>query len=281
MIKMIQNLYAGNALRLFLQPPQGAVSWRVLRKATDTFTDQDDPGAIAVYQGDETVIVDAKDLTNEVMVFYRPFYYDGTVWTAGPTNHGTPTPSYEDHSTDVLSIMRDRLERGLLVEVERGNLTNELGYIQVYTAPPSMDRDLRFPLVTVHLDNESPGARGIGENISGDEFDAIGFEWNESEGWLAQVQLSIIGWSLNSDERIELRKAIRRLVVANLPVLSSEGIEEVSLTQQDVDAVNGEYGAPVYQVVSTFSCLAPVRVSERIDPITQVITTYEATNQTP
>lgn len=277
MITLIQNLYAGNALRLFLEPPIGAVSWRVLRKGSDSFTDQNDATAFAAYEGDEKIVVDAESLNNEVMAFYRPFYYDGAAWTAGATASGTPTATYEDSTTDVLSFMRDRVERGLLVEVQRQNLTNDLGYIQVYTAPPSLERDLRFPLVTIHLDSESPGARGIGENISGDEFDAIGFEWNESEGWLAQVQLSIVGWSLNSDERIELRKALRRIVIANLPILASRGIDEVSLTQQDVDAVNGEFGAPIYQVVSTFSCLAPVRVSERIQPITDVITTVNVT----
>lgn len=277
MITLIQNLYAGNALRLFLEPPIGAVSWRVLRKGSDSFTDQNDTSAFVAYEGDEKIIVDAESLNNEVMAFYRPFYYDGAAWTAGATASGTPTATYEDSTTDVLSFMRDRVERGLLVEVQRQNLTNDLGYIQVYTAPPSLERDLRFPLVTIHLDSESPGARGIGENISGDEFDAIGFEWNESEGWLAQVQLSIVGWSLNSDERIELRKALRRIVIANLPILASRGIDEVSLTQQDVDAVNGEFGAPIYQVVSTFSCLAPVRVSERIQPITDVITTVNVT----
>lgn len=270
MISMVQNLYAGNALRLFLQPPAGAVSWRILRKASDTFTDQNDPAALLVYEGDDLVVVDAESLTNEVMAFYRPFYFNGTTWSAGTTNTGTPTASYQDFSTDVLSFMRDRLERGLLVELQRGNLINDLGYIQVYTSPPSIERDLRFPLVTLHLESESPSVRAIGENISGDEFDDVGFQWNESEGWLADVQLSIVGWSLNSDERIELRKAIRRLVVANLPILQSRGFDLVSLTQNDVDSINGEFNAPIYQVVNTFSCVAPVRVGERINPITDV-----------
>ncbi len=276
MITMIQNLYAGNALRLFLQPPAGAVTCRVLRKGSDTFTDQDDPAAFVVFEGEDKVIVDAEHLTNEVMAFYRPYYFDGTAWTAGATASGTPTATYEDFSTDVLGFMRDRLERGLLVEVQRGNLINELNYIQVYTAPPSLERDLRFPLVTIHLDHETPSIRAIGENISGDEFDDLGFQWNESEGWLADVQLSIIGWSQNSDERIELRKAIRRLVVANLPILASRGIDQVSLTQQDVDEFE-RYGAPVYQVVCTFSCVAPVRVGNRVDPISDVITTVNPT----
>lgn len=272
MITTVQPIHAGNALRLFLEPPTGAVSWRVLRKGSDTFTTHEDDTAFLAYEGDEKVIVDARYLKNEQMAFYKPFYFDGTAWAAGPTASGTPAAIYEEHSTDVLSFLRERLEAGLLVEVERGNLSSDIGYVQVYTAPPSLEQDLRFPLVTIHLDSESPAERGLSEDISGDEFDAIGFDWLESEGWLAQVQLQIIGWSLNSDERIELRKAIRRLIVANLPIFDAEGMQQITITQQDVDAVNGEFGAPLYQVMSSFSCLAPVRVGGRITTVVSDIT---------
>ncbi|QNJ57322.1 head-to-tail adaptor [Pseudomonas phage Dolphis] len=222
------------------------------------------------------MIVDARYLKNEQMAFYKPFYFDGSTWTAGQTAHGAPAAVYEEHSTDVLSFVRERLEAGLLVEVERGNLTSEIGYIQVYTAPPSLERDLRFPLVTIHLESESAADRGLGEDICGDEFDAIGFDWLESEGWLAQVQLQIVGWSLNSDERIELRKAIRRLIVANLPVFDGEGMQQINLSQLDVDAVDGEFNVPLYQVMSSFSCLAPVRVGGRVNPVTDI--TVRSTN---
>lgn len=263
-IAIVQPLHVGNALRLFLEPPAGAIGWRVLRKGSDTFVGHDDPGALLVYEGDERIFVDAAYLQNDVMAFYRPYYTtDGATWTPGATATGTPAAIYEEHTTDVLSLVRERLEAGLKVEVERGNLINDLGYVQVYTAPPSLEQNLLFPLVTVTLEDESPTVRSIGEEISGDEFDAIGFDWLESEGWLANVQLSIVGWSLNSDERIELRKAIRRVVIANLPVFASKGIDQVNLTMNDVDAVSGEYGAPIYQVMANFTCTAPMRVGGR------------------
>lgn len=277
MISMVQPLAAGNAIRLFLTPPAGAVNWRVLKKPTDSFTTYDDPSAVLVFEGDDTVIVDAELLQNGATVCYRPFYFDGTVWTAGATALGTPAASYQENTTDVLSFMRDRIEAGLVVEVQRGNVLPDAGFIQVYTAPPSLERDLRFPLVTIHLESETSAERGLGEDISGDEFDLAGFAWSESEGWLAQVQLTIVAWSLNSDERIELRKCIRRIIIANMPVLATRGIIQVNLTQQDVDAVNGEFGAPVYQVMSSFSCLAPVRVSDQVGAI-RVVT---LTNNTP
>lgn len=270
MISMVQPLSVGNALRLYLEPPVGAVRWKILRKGSDSFTGHDDPSAAVVYEGNEPIVVDTRYLQNEVMAFYRPYYTaDGAIWTSGSTNSGTPRATYEEQTVDVLSELRDRLEAGLLVECQRGNFQTELGYIQVYTAPPSLERDLRFPLVTLHLESEEPAERGIGEVIGVDEFDGIGADWQEYEGWLSSVRLSIVGWSLNSDERIELRKAIRRLVVANLSVFDSLGWVQVNLSQQDNDAISGEYPSPIYQVMSTFSCLAPVRVSADVAALSQ------------
>jgi hypothetical protein len=271
MISMVQPLHVGNALRLFIEPPAGAVRWKVLRKGSDTFTGHDDASAVVAYEGDERITVDSSFLQNQVMAFYRPFYtVDGITWTAGPTASGTPGAIFEDLSTDVLSFLRQRIESGLHVECQRGSFATDLGYIQVYTASPSLERDLAMPLVTVHLENEEPGERFLGEDMIGDQWDGIGGDWSESEGWLANVSVTLIGWSLNSDERLELRKAIKRIIIANLPVFADEGWLQCSLSQQDVDAVNGEYPAHIYQVMSTFSCLAPVRVGGSVDAISEV-----------
>lgn len=264
MISMVQPLRAGNALRLYIDPPAGAKYWRVLKMGSDAFGGPDDlDSAIVTYEGDDRVIVDAdKDsLPNEQMMFYRPFYrMSDDTWQAGPTATGTPAAIYEEVSTDAQSFLRERIEAGLYVECQRGTFATERGYVQVYTAPPSLEQNLLFPLVTISLEDASPGERAIGEDIAGDEFDAAEGEWFDSEGWLEDTRISIVGWSLNSDERIELRKALRRVIVANLPILASRGIEQVNLSMQDVDALNGEYGAPMYQVMATLSCIAPVRV---------------------
>jgi len=261
---MIQPLHVGNALRLFIQPPTGAVRWRVLRKGSGTFSGHDDASAVVAYEGDERVVVDTAFLQNEVMAFYRPYYTtNGATWAPGPVASGTPAATYEEFTTDVMTVLRERLEAGLLVEIQRGTLVNELGYVQVYTAAPSLERDLRMPLVTLHLENEEPAERGLGEYIGGDDFDSISGEWLETEGWLASVRVAMIGWSLNGDERIELRKAIRRVIIGNLPVFDAAGWLQCNLSQQDMDAVSGEYPAPIYQVMNTFTCLAPVRVGGR------------------
>jgi hypothetical protein len=217
------------------------------------------------------VFVDTAFLQNEVMAFYRPFYtVDGEYWAAGPVASGTPVASFEEFTTDVMSLLRARLEAGLQVEVQRGNLINDLGYVQVYTATPSLERDLRMPLVTLHLETEEPAERAIGEYIGGDGYDLDG-DWIEAEGWMANVRVVAVGWSLNGDERIELRKAIRRVVLANLPVFEDAGFVQVGLSQQDVDAVSGEYPAPIFQVMNTFTCQAPVRVGGRAGSVREVI----------
>lgn len=268
MISMLQPLIAGNAIRIFIEPISGAKYWRVLKKASDNFSGHDDPSAVLVYEGDEKIVVDAQvaSTPNGTLLFYRAYYWNGTAWVASASRSATPAATYEEHTTDTMSIVRERLEAFLLVEVERGNFLTDLGYIQVYTAPPSLDQNIRFPVVTITLENESPAERGIGESISGDEFDYPGMSWFDSEGWLADVQLQITGWSLNSDERIELRKALRRFVAANLQVFDAYGLTLISMSQSDVDAVNGEYGGTnIYQTIGNFSCQAPVRVGSNVN----------------
>ena len=100
MISIVQPLHIGNALRLFIEPPAGAVRWRILRKGSDSFVDHDDQGALVVYEGDDKVVIDSAHLQNEVMAFYRPFYTsDGITWAAGPTASGSAPESLTTTAT--------------------------------------------------------------------------------------------------------------------------------------------------------------------------------------
>jgi hypothetical protein len=275
MISMIAPLYVGNALRLWIEPPATAVRWRILRKTANAFSGPDDASALLVYEGSAESLIDAKHLANGVEVWYAPFWTaDGTTWTAGPTAYATPAATYDDSSTDAQSLVRERLESGLQVEVQRGNLVTDLGHVQVFQAAPSMEGDLRFPLVSVHLDYEEPSDRFLGEDIVG----GIGDDLEESAGWLANVGLTIVGWSLNADERAELRRALRRIILGNLQVFADKGLQQVSVKFQDVDAISGEYGAPVYQIMANFTCLAPVRVGAPVDAFTGDLSLEISTN---
>lgn len=268
MISSIQPLAAGNALRVFIDPPANAVSWRLLRKDADTFTGQDDVAAVVVMDGDERIAVDAVRLANSVPAFYRVYAFNGSAWTAGETKSATPLASYKEVTTDVLQFVRERLDVGLQVEVARGTLKAPAGHIQVLTAPPVYEAS-RWPVVSVHLDNDASAERGLGEQLESDSYSSSTDSWTETEGWLADVQLTVMGWSLNPDQRIELRKALRRIIIANLPIFDSIGMVRVNLSQRDGEDFTS-YEAPVYQAICTLSCEAPVLVANDIDTIHEV-----------
>lgn len=247
---------SGNALRLYLQPPSDAVHWRIKRNTQPVFDK-----APTVYKGTDEVLVDTLALDNQTKYHYEVTYrLKSGATVIGNVNHGTPDARYEDYTTDVVELLRDRLEAGLMEEVKRGTLHTELGYVQVLTAPPSLQNNLSFPLVTLILENESPAERSIGDLIDDESFDEVTGEWVEQSGWMADVHVSITGWSLNPTERIDLRKALRRILIANFDVLAVRGILLPHFTLTDADAVSGEFDAPLYLVNGDFTCQAPVRI---------------------
>ena len=244
MIRFVQPIASGNAIRLLLGPPTGASRWRVLRKEADDFTGDDDPAAFIAYEGTETTVVDHQLLINGQLYYYKAYYWVNSAWQASATATGMPSAAYQDAGTDVLSLLRDRLDYGFRVEVERGVISHEYNAVPVLTAPPIFE-DTRWPCVTVHLQSESPVVRGIGEIMLPDSFDSETESWDVGEGWLASTQLQIVTWSLNPDERIEMRKAVRRIIQANLSLFDSEGVVNIEISQQDVEDFTS-YQAPVY-----------------------------------
>lgn len=269
MISFVFPLAIGNAMTVQLEPPAGAEKWRVLRKIVDSFSGFDDMDALLVYEGDDKSFLDASYLKNDQLYFYRAYYWIGDEWVDGGGNSGTPRATYGDDSVDVQSFVRDRVDAGLQEEVARGMLRPRSGSVQVLTAPPVYE-ETRWPVVCIRMINDHPQHRGLGEIIQTDEFD--GDAWEDTEGWLASVQLSVEAWSMNPDERIALRKSIRRIIVGNLAAFELAGMSTIEFSQQDTEALNGEFPAPVYQSVGTFTCLAPVVVGGRVAPIREVIT---------
>lgn len=258
MIRFIQPIASGNAVRLLLGPIAGASKWRVLRKESDNFSGANDPNAFLVYEGDEGTVVDHQLLVNDQLYYYKVYYWVDGAWLESVTASGMPHAFYEDASTDVLGLLRDRLDYGFRVEVERGVIVHDYNAVPILTAPPVFE-DTRWPCVTVHLESESPVERGLGEILLPDFYDEDEGVWVAHEGWLASVQLQIVTWSLNPDERIEMRKAVRRIIQANLSLFDHEGMIKIETNQRDVEDFTS-YQAPVYQSMCSFSCIAPAQI---------------------
>ena len=269
MITFITALRPGNATHIFIKPIASAIKWRLLRRTDDLFTGEDDAGAVLVEESESTNIIDVEGLTNGVPYYYRIYYFADSAWVASESKTVTPNAFYEGDDIDVLSIIRSRLEAGLAVEVAKNNIKPNSGSIKVMNAPPRFE-DAKFPVVSVHLDSDSAAEWATGANLIFDE-DA------EGESWLARWQISIIGWSLNPDERISLRRAIKRIIGANFVIFSAKyGMQQIDFDQSDVEDME-RYSAPVYQVATRFSCMAPAYVLDDASESGNIISGVDVT----
>jgi hypothetical protein len=275
MITQAVPLAVGNAVQIVVSLPATAIHWRVLRNATGAFPSYNDLASTLVHDantGDPLQFIDASNLVNGQLTYYQSFQWDGAAWsTDGPALSATPATTYLDESADAQSIVRDRVAVGIAAEIARGALNPVAGSIAVLLAPPTFE-DTRWPVISVHMQSESPAQRALGEAIANDEIDTFTEQYDDHEGWLAKTQLQVIGWSLNADERVALRKAIRRIIVANLPVFDADLLLQVEFSQSDIEDFS-TYSAPVYETVGTFSCLTPITVNVPGPAITDVEST--------
>lgn len=286
MISLLKPLPVGNAVQITVDSlPATAVHWRLLRNTTGLFPAFNDSLSVVVTDsnaGDPLQLIDTADgLINGTVTFYQLFYFDGSAWSVDPNSPAscTPATTYIDDCVDAQTIVTDRLRLGIAAEIARGGLVlppNNNNELEVLTAPPNFD-NTRWPVISVHLNNETPVNRAIGEGIANDEFDTSAGLWDDHDGWQAKTQLGIVGWSLNSDERIVLRKAIRRIILANLAVFDAALLLQVELNQQDVEDFT-TYQSPVYETVCLFTCVTPLAINAPGAPITDVEVTVTVTD---
>ena len=269
MISLVQALPAGNAIRILLTPPAQAKRTRLLRRGDDVWSDQDDPDALLVLDAaGARSALDVQSVVNGQTYYYRAWHQVDGTWLATRSVPVTPGMDYADGNVDALMFLRERLDLGLREHLAAGRLQHPRGHIPVLTAPPIFE-DSPMPLVTLHLTDESTRERGIGESIRRDAALAAPGLPESHEGWLASVRIAVIGWSLNPDERSSLRQCLRSVLLANLPVLDAAGLQQVDWSMQDVEDF-GSFAVPVYQVVGSLSCIAPVSITTVGRPIADV-----------
>lgn len=275
-ITFLEPLSAGNAVRVYMDPPAGAIMWRVLRRTADVFTGENDDGAVLVADDcTDNVVLDLRALVNGTTYFYRLYSWDGMAWTASPSMPAQPGASYRGDTIDPLKIVAERLQAGLVVEVGRGELLPQTGIVPVFTAPYILSDQIVFPCVTVHMDSETPAERGIGDDSVG-AMHGIG-EWSEFQGWLARTQINIAGVCRTSEERHALRRALRRILQANLVVFAASGLDMIEFTFADSEELQDK-AAPLFMTGGTMSCIAQSFVVAGVPEITN--TTANADNST-
>lgn len=285
MISRAEPLAIGNAIRLYIAPPAGAWRWIVLRKTTDDWLAPPetgdwgasntyapnafyvgdplpvDPAASVVYDGDERAALDYQALLNGVTYYYRAYYWNGLLWTLdAETTVAIPRATFRDTSPDPIALVRDRLDEGLAVYVARHELLPQAGtlqttHIDVLIGPPQ-SKDTRWPVVTVKLASETPAEHAIGCDMGSEWYAASGEdEFTGRTGWLSNIAIEVGAWSLNPDERMALHRALRALMVGNLPVFEAAGLQGAAWSPAAIEYLEGEYDAPVYTIAGTLGGL--------------------------
>lgn len=268
MIAFLQSLPVGNAVRCLLTPATGATRTRVLRKTTDDIADASDPDAAIVHDSDDTHFVDSTTLLNGTPYYYRAFDLVDGVWVASESETVTPSATAVFEGPDFQTLVRERLRAGLAVEVGAQRLQHPDGKIRVLTAPPQFDGTV-WPVFSVMYRDGAPEVRGIGELVANDLFDPDTEHWIDTEGWLKRESIHVVGFTLNSDERISLRRALEKIVLGNMPVLEAAGMTQLSVQFNDHDEMEA-FSSPLYSTLATISGLAVGAVTAPIAPISDV-----------
>ena len=105
-------------------------------------------------------------------------------------------------------------------------------------------------------------------NIGGNPFTVSGPKTGRDS-----VVVVMCNGALGVHERLT---ALRRIIIANLPVFDAFGMVQINFSQQHTDSVSGEFAANVFQSVGSLTCLAPARVTNTQDYITEVDLTVSA-----
>ena len=165
-------------------------------------------------------------------------------------------------------IIASRIEAGLAVEVERGTLLPQSGVIPVFLAPYALSDQVTFPCVTVHMDSTGPAERAIGEDAVG-PLRGIGGDWSEFQGWLARTQINIAGICRTSEERHIMRRALTRILQANLQIFAGAGLNQIEFSFSDSEETT-EKSAPFYLTGGSISCLAHSFVAASVPAIADI-----------
>ena len=263
---MITHLLApscGAAVALQVSLDPAAERWRLLRRPDEDFTGADDPDARLIEEWTDyqpyPAVLDYTGLVNGTPVWYALYARDSGAWALSG-DPATVTPAYLAEplytAPDLAELLRERLHSALQAEVAAQRLRHESGAIPVLVGYPQIE-SVRLPVVTVLLMQRAPSVRGVGELVIPDVFDPDG--WNHYEGWLDRSTVQIGVWSLNHEDRVQIRNAVQRALILNLPILDAAGftLPDLSLSDtQDFEAFN----APIYQSVFTFSADHPALV---------------------
>lgn len=272
MIRYLHNFdRAGAGVLIALCPPANARQLRVLRRYDANFPDDpDNPGvgSVRVTGGDRATsfAIDWQSVIPGVAHYYAPYYLVNGAWARGEERNIVPTVQTQSISRDSIDVIRERVEAGLNVFIDDGQLHHPRGRFDVLLGPPQFE-SVTFPAVALQTESNEQDEQFIGGFVGETNItDSISRDFR---GGFSRYTVQIAIWSLNPDERRLLRHALRDVIVANRDLLELLGIQELEYSLRDDEDFQA-YNAPLYRVIATLNYLSPDVIVDDAPTISRV-----------
>ena len=277
-------LAVGNAVRLGFVPPADP-TWKgvlILRKI-GAITGPTDATATVAFDGsgraadrdrEETRwLLDYQGLVNGSAYTYAIYAYDAVRTYSTPrTATATPAISYTYRTFDLKTFLVERLKVFLREALVRDALRLKTGVqdIDVFSGTPAPGIKFKMPAVTVHRDEDRQDQESIGHDIGPDEWEESSALWVTREGVYFAQQVTVLGWTLNPEERDALYGSLKECLVVHAHELLETGeAAQFSVGGRDAEEL-AAYDAPVYFAVFNVSCLALVQWFGSAPPLRDV-----------
>jgi hypothetical protein len=152
--------------------------------------------------------------------------------------------------------------------VASGRLVPASGQIPVHTAPFWLRDGISFPCVSVHLTSSAQETWFVGE-VAAPPIDNGDGTVTEFEGVVRRTQIDVVAVSQNGDERLELRKAVERVILANIPVFEGLGFSDVTISQADSEDFESK-NVPLFMSQTTLTGLSVSFVGKTLPALRSV-----------
>jgi len=281
----------GGAVRLLWVEPTDATYDHVviLRKASPTFSGINDVSATRIYSGVGQLAREYRSvflpgdvassnayrtiLDTLIAEWNQTTYYALYAANAAESDVSSavvlaavlpPVSTVEE--LDIIGTLLPFIASYLKAQIAVGMLALPQGMteIQVIDGPPLIDT-IRFPVVSLHLDDDHPTGFAIGDEIG--HLDETGDDVVARRGLLSAVTVAVVGVTDNPEIRRALYRSLKACLIAGRQLLEQTGLVNMEVSGRYAEDF-ANYDMPLYSAElilrGTVSSAASVIPSEQI-----------------
>lgn len=244
--------FGGSVRLLWINPTDAAYDHViVLRKSSNSFSGPTDPSATVAYKGvgrqasefrsvflpDDVASSDLyRTILDDVAGWNTTVYYAiyasnaaETVTAAAVVVAAALRPVSTFEELDVIGALIPFIGSYLNEQIATGALKvpNGVTAIDVVDGPPLLD-GVQFPIVSLHLDADTPTSFAIGDNIG--HLDDDGDNIVARRGFMSTVTIAIVGVTPNPEVRRFLYRSLKAALIAARELLEKHGLMNMEVS---------------------------------------------------